>query len=181
MSVQGVNSQRPAFQPVQTQQTQQTGFAQPAQQKAQQNDPLAALTKALEALEQAVSALSSKGFNNNQSVAQSATQNLGQSGKSQQPAFDFSNLFGGGSVFDQPKTAPTPPAQQFTAPAQQFTAPVQQFTAPAQTNNDFLKGSGGGAAPVHGNSDHHIQEFGNQKSGGGGGIRVGSDGANNAW
>ncbi|HEY8207307.1 MAG TPA: hypothetical protein VIG99_07490, partial [Myxococcaceae bacterium] len=160
-------------------QTQQAGFAQPAQQKAQQNDPLAALSKALAALEQAVQALSSKGFNNGQSVAQQATQNLGQSGKSQQPAFDFSNLFSGGSVFDQQKSQPAQQTYQPSQPTYQpsYQAPVQQQTAPAQTNNSFLNGSGGGAGPVHGNSDHHIQQFGNDRSGGGG--RVDPGGANN--
>src|SRR4051812_16684892 len=131
--VQGVNSQRPQMQPVQTQQTQQTGFAQPAQQQAQKSDPLAALTQALAALEQAVQALSGKGFNNGQSVAQQATQNLGQSGGSKQPAFDFSNLFSGGSTFDAGKAQPSQQTYQPT-----FQAPVQQQAAPAQTNNDFL-------------------------------------------
>ena len=163
MAVQGVNSQRPAVQPLQTH---TTGPAQTAQKAQQPADPLQALTKALEALEQAVSALSSKGFNNNQSVAQSATQNLGQSGGSKAPAFDFSNLFGGGSVFDQQKSQPTAPT---------YTPPVQTTTQPQQ---NFLNGTGGGAAPVHGNSDHHLQlDFGNQKSGGGG--RVDPGGANN--
>src|SRR3954462_8801787 len=171
MAVQGVNSQRRVVQPLQTQ---QTGPAQTAQKAQQPADPLQALTKALEALEQAVQSLSSKGFNNNQSVAQSATQNLGQSGGAKAPAFDFSNLFVGGSVFDQQK-APT----QATQPT--YTPPVQSYvpTAAPQTNNNFLNGSGGGARDtvVHGNSDHHIQEFGNQKSGGGG--RVDPGGANN--
>ena len=167
MAVQGVNSQRPVVQPLQTQ---HTGPAQTAQKAQQPADPLQALTKALEALEQAVSALSSKGFNNNQSVAQSATQNLGQSGGSKAPAFDFSNLFGGGSVFDQQKSQPTAPT---------YTPPVQSFvpTAAPQQDTSFLTGTGGGAKPVHGNSDHHLQDFGNQKSGGGG--RVDPGGANN--
>jgi hypothetical protein len=172
MAVQGVNSQRPVVQPLQTHNTGIVGPA--AQQKPQQSDPLAALTKALEALEQAVQQLSSKGFNNNQSVAQSATQNLGQSGGSKAPAFDFSQLFGGGSMFDQPKT------QQAAQPTQPtYTPPVQNYvpTAAPQTNNNFLTGSGGGATPVNGNSDHHNQDFGDKKSGGGG--RIDPGGANN--
>ena len=119
MSIQVANSQA---RPVQTLQTQNTGFAQPAPQ-AKQPDPLQALTMALQALEQAVHALSSKGFNNNQSVAQQATQNLGQSGNAAGNNFDFANLFQGGSTFDRQQTlaAPTPPVQQNT----QATRPTQ--------------------------------------------------------
>src|SRR5262245_19716086 len=119
MAIQGVNSQT---RPVQTFQTQQTGSTQPAAQQQQaQNDPLAALTKALEALEKAVSALTNRGFNNNQSVAQQANQNLGTSGQSQGNPFDFSNLFQGGSAFD-PKPAP----QQNWWQPQPQPAPQQQ-------------------------------------------------------
>ena len=159
MSIQGVNSQRPAVQPVQTQ---HATLAQPAQQaqQAQQADPLAALSKALEALEQAVHSLTSKGFNNNQTVAQQATQNLGQSGNStgQGHNFDFSSLFQGGSTF-QP--APAPQVQQ---------APVQQNTG---TQPGFLDNRGGGG----GGGDNHIHQFGDDRSGGGG--RVDPGGANN--
>src|SRR4051812_48484996 len=109
--VQAVNSQRPAIQPAQTQ---NTGIDAPQYQPQppppqQKSDPMQALTQALAALEQAVQALSGKGLNNNQSVAQSAGQSLGTSGQSKAPAFDFSSLFSGGSVFDQQKSAPTQP------------------------------------------------------------------------
>jgi hypothetical protein len=169
MSIQGVGSQRPAVQPLQTQ---NVGFAQPAQQ-AQQADPLAALTKALEALEQAVQSLSTKGFNNNQSVAQQAGQNLGQSGGSATNntanQFNWQNLLGGGSTFDQQNAAPTPP--------------VQQNNAGTRPTNDFLGAAGGGAGPVQTTqAPHHDNglHLGDERSGGGGsGIRVGSDGANN--
>jgi len=160
MSITNVSSQRPAVQPLQTQ---QTAFA-PATQQAQRQDPLAALTKALEALEKAVQSLSSnKSFSNGQSVAQQAGgTNLGQSGASKTNPFDWSSLLGGGSTFDQHQTAaPTPPVQQ-------------------KQDTSFLGAGGGGggnAVPVHQDNGLHL---GNEKSGGGGnGIRVGSDGANN--
>ena len=100
-------------------------------------------------------------------MAQQATQNLGQSGNATGNNFDFANLFQGGSTFDRQQTqaAPTPPVQQNT----QATRPTQDFLGAAG-------GGGGTAAPVHGNSDHHIQ-LGNDKSGGGG--RVDPGGANN--
>src|SRR3954469_20527851 len=108
MSITNVSSQRPAVQPLQTQ---QTAFA-PATQQAQRQDPLAALTKALEALEKAVQSLSgNKSFSNGQSVAQQANNHLGTSGGSQQNPFDWSSLLGGGSTFEKnaPTAAPTPP------------------------------------------------------------------------
>lgn len=169
MAIQGVNSQT---RPVQTQQTQNTGFAQPAAQQQQlKNDPLAALSKALEALEQAVSALTSKGFNNSQSVASQANQNLGVSGQSQSNPFDFSNLFQGGSTFDaQPTVQNNPLYQPSTGGGNNFL-----HEKGGGGGNDFLNGTGGGAGG--GNDKAHLN-FGHQKSGGGG-IRVGSDGANN--
>ena len=157
MAIQGLNSQRPAVQTLQT--TQPTPMAQ-RKEGPQQANPLEALTKALEALEQAVKSLSSnKSFNNGQTVAQQAGQNLGTSGGSQAPQFDWNSLFGGGSTFDQ-QAAPTPPAQQ-------------------KQDTSFLNLGGGGPGTTtvrHDNGNH----FGDQKSGGGGsGIRIGSDGANN--
>jgi hypothetical protein len=159
MSIPSVNSQRPAVQNFQT--TQPTPRAQRKEGPALQQDPLAALTKALEALEKAVQSLSTKGFNNNQSVAQQAGTNLGQSGAAKGNQFDWGNMLGGGSTFE--------PQQQYTAP----TAPVQQ-----KQDTSFLTGTGGGPG-----GDTHVDHglhLGNTKSGGGGsGIRVGSDGANN--
>jgi len=157
MAIQGLNSQRPAVQTLQT--TQPTPFAQ-RKEGPQQANPLEALTKALAALEEAVKSLSTnKTFNNGQSVAQQAGQSLGTSGGSQAPQFDWSSLFGGGSTFDH-QTAPTPVAQQ-------------------KQDTSFLNLGGGGPGTTttvrHDNGNH----FGDQKSGGGGsGIRIGSDGAN---
>lgn len=158
MAIQGLNSQRPAVQTLQT--TQPTPFAQ--RKEGPQSNPLEALTKALEALEQAVKSLSSnKSFNNGQSVAQQAGQNLGTSGGSQAPQFDWNSLFGGGSSFEQ-QAAPTPPAQQT-----------------ARQDTSFLNGTGGGPAGTTTRHDNGLH-LGNEKSGGGGsGIRIGSDGANN--
>ncbi|HYV44528.1 MAG TPA: hypothetical protein VFA20_06675 [Myxococcaceae bacterium] len=160
MSITNVSSQRPAVQPLQTQ---QTAFA-PATQQAQRQDPLAALTKALEALEKAVQSLSSnKSFSNGQSVAQQAGgTNLGQSGASKTNPFDWSSLFGGGSTFEK-NAAPTPPVQQ------------KQDT----TFLGGVGGGGGGAVQVNDKHDNGLH-LGNEKSGGGGtGVRIGSDGANN--
>jgi hypothetical protein len=165
MAIHGVNSQRPAVQPLQT----QNAFA-PQTQQAQRQDPLEALTKALQALEQAVQSLTTKGFNNGQSVAQQATQNLGSSGNSTANQFDWSSLLGGGSTFERPQT-------QFAAP----TPPVQQ-----RQDTSFLGATGGGGTPVadtrgrdNGRHDNGLH-LGNERSGGGGtGVRIGSDGANN--
>ena len=169
MAIQGVNSQTRPVQ--QNFQTQSTGFAQPAAQQQQQNDPLAALSKALAALEQAVAALSSKGFNNSQSVASQANQNLGVSGQSQSNPFDFSNLFQGGSTFDAQPAVQNNPLYQPSGGGGEN--PL--FTA--RPNHDFLNEKGGGAGNGNGNEKAHFNH-GHEKSGGGG-IRVGTDGANN--
>lgn len=157
MAINSVGPQRPAVQPVQTQ---QTAFA-PAQQQqpASQNSALDALNQALNALEQVLQAFkSSPSINNGQSVAQQAGTSLGQSGASKAPAFDWGSLLGGGSTFDQQtQAAPTPPVQQ-------------------RQDTSFLNQGGGGAAPAH--VDHGLH-LGNERSGGGGGVRIGSDGANN--
>lgn len=150
-------------QPVQTLQTQQpTPFAQRKESPAQsQNSALDALNQALNALEQVLQSFkSSPSANNGQSVAQQAGTSLGQSGASKAPAFDWGSLLGGGSTFDhQAQAAPTPPVQQ-------------------HQDTSFLgQGGGGGGGAVHLDNGLHL---GSERSGGGGtGVRVGSDGANN--
>jgi len=166
MSIQGVPSQT---RPVQQFQTQNAGFAQPAAQRQQQQDPVALLNQALEALAQAVQALTSRGFNNNQSVASQAGQNLGASGASQGNPFDFSSLFGGGSLFEQPSVQNNP----IYTPAYTPPAPT-----PTVANNngggglDVLNNKGGG-----GGGTRPGTEIGalNVKSGGGGGTRPGTE------
>jgi hypothetical protein len=134
MSIQGVNSQT---RPVQQFQTQGAGFAQPAAERQQQQDPVALLNQALEALAQAVQALTSRGFNNNQSVASQAGQNLGVSGGSQGNPFDFSSLFSGGSLFEQPSVQSNPVYQPTFTPPAQAPQPQPQLT-------DVLDNKGGG-------------------------------------
>ena len=162
MAIQGVNSQT---RPVQQFQTQGAGFAQPAAQRQPQQDPVALLTQALEALAQAVQALSSRGFNNNQSVASQAGQNLGASGPSQGNPFDFSSLTNGNSLFEQPAVQNNP----LYTPA--YTPP------PTPTVADNKSGGGGGLDVLNnkGGGAGNGLAFGNDKSGGGGGFRPGTD------